>query len=42
VLDALVERLGDRLPSDDAVDALMHPRGDHFVPDAYATDDLLG
>jgi hypothetical protein len=42
VLDALVERLGDRLPSDDAVGALMHPRGDHFVPDAYETDDLLG
>jgi hypothetical protein len=42
VLRALVERLGDRLPSDRAVDALMHPLGDHFVPDAYATDDLLG
>jgi hypothetical protein len=42
VLRALVERLGDRLPSDDAVDALMHPLGDHFVPDAYATDDLVG
>jgi hypothetical protein len=42
VLRALVERLGDRLPSDDAIDALMHPLGNHFVPDAYATDDLVG
>jgi hypothetical protein len=42
VLRALVEHLGDRLPSDRAVDALMHPLGDHFVPDAYATDDLVG
>jgi hypothetical protein len=42
VLGALVERLGHRLPSDDAIDALMHPLGDHFVPDAYATDDLVG
>jgi hypothetical protein len=41
VLHALVERLGARLPSDDAIDALMHPLGDHFVPDAYETDNLV-
>jgi UDP-N-acetyl-alpha-D-muramoyl-L-alanyl-L-glutamate epimerase len=41
VLRALVDRLGDRLPSDEAIDALMHPLSDHFVPDAYATDDLV-
>jgi len=41
VLRALVERLGDRLPPAEAVAALRRPVGDHFVPDAYATDDLL-
>ena len=42
VLAALVERLGDRLPPAAAVAALRRPTGAHFVPDAYATDDLLG
>lgn len=42
VLRALADRLGDRLPGPRAVDALMHPIGEHFVPDAYATSDLLG
>ncbi|HET6951663.1 MAG TPA: hypothetical protein VFI47_14875 [Acidimicrobiales bacterium] len=41
VLRALVERLGGALPRPDAAAALMRPRGAHFVPDAYATDDLL-
>jgi hypothetical protein len=41
VLRALADQLGDRLPGPDAVDALMHPLGEHFVPDAYATTDLL-
>ncbi len=41
VLLALVERLGDRLPPGAAIDALVSPHGDHFVPDAYATSDLL-
>jgi hypothetical protein len=42
VLRALADRLGDRLPGPEAIDALMHPVGEHFVPDAYATSDLLG
>lgn len=41
VLAALAERLGDRLPSPDAIAAMMVPVGEHFVPDAYATSDLL-
>lgn len=41
VLGALVDRLGDRLPGPDAIEALRHPRGRHHIPDAYATDDLL-
>jgi hypothetical protein len=41
VLRALADQLGDRLPGPAAVDALRRPRGEHFVPDAYATADLL-
>jgi len=41
VLQVLAERLGDRLPSPDAIAAMMVPVGEHFVPDAYATSDLL-
>jgi hypothetical protein len=41
VLRALADRLGDRLPGPDAIAALMVPVGEHFVPDAYATSDLL-
>jgi UDP-N-acetyl-alpha-D-muramoyl-L-alanyl-L-glutamate epimerase len=41
VLRALVDRLGDRLPTPDAVEAMRHPLGDHHIPDAYATSDLL-
>ncbi|HEX5946559.1 MAG TPA: hypothetical protein VFY82_09790 [Acidimicrobiales bacterium] len=41
VLRALAERLGDRLPSPDDIAAMMVPVGEHFVPDAYATSDLL-
>ena len=42
VLRALADRLGDRLPSPDAIADLLVPTGDHFVPDAYASADLLG
>ncbi len=42
VLRALADQLGARIPSSDDIDALMHPVGEHFVPDAYATSDLLG
>jgi hypothetical protein len=41
VLRALADRLGDRLPGPDAIAALMVPVGEHFVPDAYASSDLL-
>jgi len=41
VLRALVARLGSDLPPDAAVERLLRPLGHHFVPDAYATDDLL-
>ena len=41
VLRALADQLGDRLPGPAAVDSLRRPRGEHFVPDAYATADLL-
>jgi len=41
VLRALADRLGDRLPGPEAAAALRRPVGPHFVPDAYATDDLL-
>lgn len=41
VLRALAERLGDRLPSPDDIAAMMVPVGEHFVPDAYASSDLL-
>jgi hypothetical protein len=41
VLRALVDRLGERLPNPGGIDSLMLPLGDHFVPDAYATSDLL-
>jgi hypothetical protein len=41
VLEALVARLGADLPPAAAVERLLDPLGDHFVPDAYATDDLL-
>ncbi len=41
VLLALVDQLGDRLPSPDAIEALRHPVGEHCIPDAYATSDLL-
>jgi len=42
VLHALADRLGDRLPSPEAIASLLLPVGEHFVPDAYATSDLLG
>lgn len=42
VLQALADQLGERLPSAAEIDTLMHPVGEHFVPDAYATSDLLG
>lgn len=42
LLHELARRLGDRLPDDAAIEALMRPVGEHFVPDAYATADLLG
>jgi hypothetical protein len=41
VLRALAARLGPDLPPPAAVESLLRPRGAHFVPDAYATDDLL-
>jgi hypothetical protein len=41
VLRALAARLDADLPPPAAVDRLLRPRGAHFVPDAYATDDLL-
>ena len=41
VLRVLVDRLGERLPHPGAIDSLMLPLGEHFVPDAYATSDLL-
>jgi hypothetical protein len=41
VLRALAARLGPDLPPPTAVARLLRPRGGHFVPDAYATDDLL-
>ncbi|HEX6423241.1 MAG TPA: hypothetical protein VFZ79_07155 [Acidimicrobiales bacterium] len=41
VLRALTGQLGDRLPGPASVGALLRPRGEHFVPDAYATADLL-
>jgi hypothetical protein len=41
VLRALVDRLGDRLPTPDAVEAMRHTVGEHHIPDAYATSDLL-
>lgn len=41
VLRALVDQLGDRLPTPDAIEAIRHPVGEHCIPDAYATSDLL-
>ena len=41
VLRALAARLGPDLPPPAAVESLLRPRGAHFVPHAYATDDLL-
>jgi UDP-N-acetyl-alpha-D-muramoyl-L-alanyl-L-glutamate epimerase len=41
VLRALTEQLGDRVPTADAIEAMRHPVGEHHVPDAYATSDLL-
>lgn len=41
VLDALAGQLAGRLPTADAVTAMLVPVGGHFVPDAYASDDLL-
>jgi hypothetical protein len=41
VLLALAARLGPDLPPPAAAARLLRPRGGHFVPDAYATDDLL-
>lgn len=41
VLRALAADLGERLPPPDAVEALRHPLGEHCIPDAYATSDLL-
>lgn len=42
VLRTLADKLGDRLPGPDAIEAMLHPVGDHAVPDAYASSDLLG
>ena len=41
VLGTLVDQLGDRLPSPDAIESLRHPVGEHCIPDAYASSDLL-
>jgi len=41
VLGALAARLGPDLPPPAATERLLRPRGRHFVPDGYATDDLL-
>jgi hypothetical protein len=41
VLRALAGELGDGLPPPDAVEALRRPLGEHCIPDAYATSDLL-
>jgi hypothetical protein len=41
VLRALVHQLGGRLPTPDAVEAMRHTVGEHHIPDAYATSDLL-
>jgi hypothetical protein len=41
VLRALVDQLGDRIPTPDAVEAMRHPLGEHHIPDVYATSDLL-
>jgi UDP-N-acetyl-alpha-D-muramoyl-L-alanyl-L-glutamate epimerase len=41
VLRALAERLGERLPSVDEIAAMLVPVGDHCIPDAYASGDLL-
>jgi hypothetical protein len=41
VLQALVERLGADLPPATAAAGLLVPLDGHFVPDAYATHDLL-
>jgi hypothetical protein len=41
VLQALVERLGDRLPADPEIARLRRPLGAHHIPDAYAAEDLL-
>jgi hypothetical protein len=41
VLQALADQLGGRAPTADAIEAMRHPVGEHHVPDAYATSDLL-
>jgi UDP-N-acetyl-alpha-D-muramoyl-L-alanyl-L-glutamate epimerase len=41
VLRALGDQLGDRVPTRDAIEAMLHPVGEHHVPDAYTTSDLL-
>ena len=41
VIGALVDQLGDRLPTPDAIESLRHPVGEHCIPDAYASSDLL-
>ena len=41
VLIALADELGDRVPSADEIAGMLVPVGDHWIPDAYATGDLL-
>jgi UDP-N-acetyl-alpha-D-muramoyl-L-alanyl-L-glutamate epimerase len=41
VLRTLSDQLGARVPTPDAIEAMRHPIGEHHVPDAYATSDLL-
>jgi UDP-N-acetyl-alpha-D-muramoyl-L-alanyl-L-glutamate epimerase len=41
VLRTLADELEGRAPTRDAIEAMRHPIGEHHVPDAYATSDLL-
>jgi hypothetical protein len=41
VLTALADELGDRVPTADEIADMLVPVGDHCIPDAYATSDLL-
>lgn len=41
ILTALADELGDRLPTAGEIAGMLVPVGDHWIPDAYATSDLL-